>query len=186
MYQRQDSTIMKMNKNVTNTVLLSLFFTCGVSASMLSPNLPLKVVSSVVIQHDHASLHQEAHHHDASGRGISAATVGEKSVTVAPQQAGLNSLLAHSDSWSQLVWSAKGNILKVTNTGLSTLHLNTEIKLMPDNMPGTLEKPYILPGETLVVYGVCQHHLPSQTAVVIEAQAEDGSDMGSRMMAVER
>jgi P pilus assembly chaperone PapD len=66
-----------------------------------------------------------------------------------------------------LVWSAKNRKLTVTNTGLQVIRLEPEIKLLPDNMAAMLPKTYILPGETLNVYGVCPDHLSSQRMVEI-------------------
>ncbi|OON40302.1 hypothetical protein BTJ39_10180 [Izhakiella australiensis] len=95
-------------------------------------------------------------------------------------------LAAKPDSWNDLIWSAKNNTLTVTNNGPYVVRLNTKITLMPDSMPGTLEKPYILPGETLVVYGVCKHHLPTQTSVVIAPLSRAGNSVGDQTMALSR
>nr|WP_127645075.1 hypothetical protein [Pantoea agglomerans] len=88
--------------------------------------------------------------------------------------------------WNHLIWSAKNNELRVTNTGISRLNLNPAIKLMPDNIPGTLEKSHILPGETLVVYGVCKHHLPLQKGVIIETRGKVDTDVSVLTMPIVR
>lgn len=80
-----------------------------------------------------------------------------------------------ADGLDTLIWSLKDNTLKVTNTGLTEVHLKSEITLLPDNMPGTLEKTYVLPGETLIAYGVCKHHLPTQKSVEIKLLTKNGS-----------
>lgn len=146
------------NKKIFGAVLFTVFFTACANVSASSLESSSLMLSSMTMPHDHSSL----------------------------KQTGPGAQQTHPDSWNQLIWSAKNNVLKVTNTGLSALSLNPEIKLMPDKMPGTLEKSYILPGETLIVYGVCKHHLPTQTTVVIEALAEDGTKQGSKTMPVTR
>ncbi|WP_345828076.1 hypothetical protein AAGR22_14070 [Erwinia sp. HDF1-3R] len=147
---------MTMKKKIVGAVFFPLFVTFCTSASAMSPDASPMLLSSMSTQYDPPSLKQDE----------------------------FKGLEAQPDSWNHLLWSAKGNVLKATNTGNSRLRLNTEIKLMPDNMPGTLEKSYILPGETLVVYGVCRHHLPTQTTVVVAALAEDGTDIGSKTMPI--
>lgn len=168
-----------MNKKRIGAVLFSLVFSACAHASLSS----LDASSSIAMQPHSTSLKQgEEEKHDTSEHNIAARMTRE----TGQQQADVIASQASPDSQNQLNWSAKGNVLKVTNTGLSTLHLKTEIKLLPDNMPGTLEKSYILPGETLVAYGVCKHHLPTQTSVVIEALSEDGADLGSKIMPLSR
>lgn len=79
------------------------------------------------------------------------------------------------DIWKKLVWSQKSGDLVVTNTSNKVVHLQPEINLIPDNMPVTLGKTDIQPGEHFVIHGVCKHHLPLQTHVVISlASSENG------------
>ncbi|HEY3983126.1 hypothetical protein [Cedecea sp.] len=66
-----------------------------------------------------------------------------------------------------LAWKAKGNELTVTNTGKSAIDLERDVKLMPDEMPLTLVKTTLQPGETMQVYGACPEHLPRQNEVVV-------------------
>lgn len=73
-----------------------------------------------------------------------------------------------------LIWSAKHRKLTVTNTSLQVIRLIPEIMLLPDNMPATLPKTYILPGETLYIGGVCPDHLSRQHYVNVTVVSRDG------------
>lgn len=59
-----------------------------------------------------------------------------------------------------LVWGIKEQRLTVTNTGKETIQLGKEIKLLPDDSVVMLNETTVLPGQTVIVYGACPHHLP--------------------------
>ncbi|WP_336768964.1 hypothetical protein [Pantoea endophytica] len=162
---------MKENKKIIGAVLFFLVFIACFHAS-----------SSIAMQPNLTSIKQGDAKEESPGHNITSGVTRQ----IGQQQANAAASKAPPESHNLLIWSAKGNILSVTNTGLFTSYLQKEIKLLPDNMPGTLEKPFILPGETLIVYGVCKHHLPTQTSVLIEAMAKDGTDLGSKIIPVSR
>lgn len=72
-----------------------------------------------------------------------------------------------AQGWLALVWKVQGSDLTVTNTSQSPIHLGRDVKLMPDEMPLTLIKTTLQPGETLPVFGACPEHLPLQKEVII-------------------
>ncbi len=74
------------------------------------------------------------------------------------------------------------NLMTVTNTGNETVRLERNVVLLPDEMPLTLEKTQLLPGETLVVYGACSHHLPQQKEVKLTPISPKGQAMASQTL----
>lgn len=90
----------------------------------------------------------------------------------------------HLQGWQGLVWQASGNELTVTNTGGEAIHLERDIKLMPDEMPLTLIKTTLQPGETLPVYGACPEHLPLQKEVVITLAGENAQSGSSHTLPI--
>lgn len=81
-----------------------------------------------------------------------------------------------------LDWRAEGETLTVTNRGSIAIHLDRNVRLMPDEMPLTLNKTTLQPGETLQVFGACPHHLPLQKEVVVTLQTPEGKSNGERTL----
>lgn len=152
-----ENDIMKLHVISVITLLVSLLFSVFASASAASPS------SSFIPD---GTLKQQNHKMQGNETQLVSTT--------------------KANQWNHLVWYAVNNEIRVTNTGISRLNLNPAIKLMPDNIPGTLEKSYILPGETLVVYGVCKHHLPVQKNVIIETIGEVDTDVSALTMPIVR
>lgn len=59
------------------------------------------------------------------------------------------SLAVVTDAWKELKWSTSGSSLKVTNPSKYVVRLAQKVVLQPSGAVGTLNKTYILPGETL-------------------------------------
>jgi P pilus assembly chaperone PapD len=87
-------------------------------------------------------------------------------------------------SWQKLEWKTQGEALTVTNTGAQPVHLGRDVMLMPDEMPLTLLKTTLQPGETLQVYGACPHHLPLQKTVKITPIADNGQSEGEQALVI--
>lgn len=89
-----------------------------------------------------------------------------------------------AQSWRALVWKAQKDQLTVTNTGKSPVHLGRDVKLMPDEMPLTLLKTTLQPGETLQVYGACPEHLLLQKEVIITLDTARGQQNQLHMLPI--
>ena len=82
-----------------------------------------------------------------------------------------------------LEWKKKGeSLITVTNTGNQTVRLERNVVLLPDEMPLTLEKTQLLPGETLIVYGACSHHLPQQKEIQLTPVSSTGQAMAPQTL----
>ncbi|SNY65696.1 hypothetical protein [Enterobacter sp. CC120223-11] len=92
----------------------------------------------------------------------------------AERAAAQHSTAAAATEKPSLDWRAEGEILTVTNRGSTAIHLERNVRLMPDEMPLTLNKTTLQPGETLQVFGACPHHLPLQKEVVVTLQSPEG------------
>jgi hypothetical protein len=107
---------------------------------------------------------------------FSSISIVQASATIAKHEHHNADAVSHqAQGWRALVWEAQGGELKVTNTGEEPIHLGRDVKLMPDEMPLTLLKTTLQPGETLQVYGACPEHLPLQKQVIITEGNKDGA-----------
>lgn len=104
----------------------------------------------------------------------------ELMVKDAPSRAATN----HLQGWQALVWKAGAGKLTVTNTSQSPIHLGRDVKLMPDEMPLTLIKTTLEPGETLPVFGACPEHLPLQKEVFITLSDENAQPGASHRLPI--
>nr|WP_159466099.1 hypothetical protein [Scandinavium goeteborgense] len=93
-----------------------------------------------------------------------------------------HAVTAQAKRWQKLEWKAHGETLTVTNTGSQPVHLGRDVMLMPDEIPLTLLKTMLQPGETLKVYGACPHHLPLQKEVQITSVADNGQTEGQQVL----
>ncbi len=87
-------------------------------------------------------------------------------------------LSAKRDMWSDLDWSVSANRLKVTNTGRHVVRLTPQVKLQPAGNMLSLNKSYILPGETLVVTAPASPRLSSQQQVEFSPVTRYGFGVG--------
>lgn len=95
----------------------------------------------------------------------------ERSVAPATQQLDEAS---KGQSVQSLVWQIKDQRLTVTNTSGKPMQLENDIKLLPDNTRVALNETRVLPGQTVIVYNACPHHLPLQKEVVFTPIADNG------------
>ncbi|MBM7343230.1 fimbria/pilus chaperone family protein [Pantoea coffeiphila] len=54
-----------------------------------------------------------------------------------------------SEPWKELSWEQNGSEIKVINPGKYVVRLSQNVKLLPSGRSATLDKSYILPGQTL-------------------------------------
>lgn len=87
-------------------------------------------------------------------------------------------LSAKRDMWTDLDWSVSANSLKVTNTGRHVVRLTPQVKLQPAGNVLSLNKSYILPGETLVVTAPASTRLSSQQQVAFSPVTRYGFGVG--------
>ncbi|BCJ06157.1 fimbria/pilus periplasmic chaperone [Pseudomonas sp. AA27] len=57
-------------------------------------------------------------------------------------------LASKSDPWTLLKWTAKGRELIVNNDSRYVVRLNEQLELLPEKLPLSLSRTYLLPGET--------------------------------------
>jgi P pilus assembly chaperone PapD len=87
-------------------------------------------------------------------------------------------LSAKRDMWTDLDWSVSANSLKVTNTGRHVVRLTPQVKLQPAGNVLSLNKSYILPGETLMVAAPASTRLSSQQQVAFSPVTRYGFSVG--------
>jgi P pilus assembly chaperone PapD len=85
---------------------------------------------------------------------------------------------AKRDMWTDLGWSVSANSLKVTNTGRHVVRLTPQVKLQPAGSVLSLNKSYILPGETLVVTAPASTRLSGQQRVEFSPVTRYGFGVG--------
>lgn len=56
-----------------------------------------------------------------------------------------------SEPWKELSWEQNGSEIKVINPGKYVVRLSQNVKLLPSGRSATLDKSYILPGQTLSI-----------------------------------
>ena len=81
-----------------------------------------------------------------------------------------------------LVWGIKEQRLTVTNNGKVPIQLDKDIKLLPDDALVVLNETTVLPGQTVIVYGACPHHLPLQKEVMFTPMTADGQQEASQTL----
>ena len=114
---------------------------------------------------------------------VSAILLVSSGLTLAAERsAAQHSAVATAAEKPSLDWRAEGEILTVTNRGSTAIHLDRNVRLMPDEMPLTLNKTTLQPGETLQVFGACPHHLPLQKEVVVTLQSPEGKPGGEETL----
>lgn len=87
-------------------------------------------------------------------------------------------LSAKRDMWTDLGWSVSANSLKVTNMGRHVVRLTPQVKLQPAGSVLSLNKSYILPGETLVVTAPASTRLSVQQRVEFSPVTRYGFGVG--------
>ena len=102
----------------------------------------------------------------------------------AERSAAQHSAAATATERPSLDWRAEGKSLTVTNRGSTAIHLDRNVRLMPDEMQLTLNKTTLQPGETLQVFGACPHHLPRQKEVVVTLQSPEGKPGAEETLAL--
>lgn len=83
-----------------------------------------------------------------------------------------------ADPWKELVWSVENGQLKVKNPGHYVVRLAQKITLLPSGKMASLEKTYVLPGQTLTVKVKKNEILPSTQKVSIETLSKYGYESG--------
>lgn len=89
-----------------------------------------------------------------------------------------------SDPWKELVWQSNGSSLTLKNPGKYVVRLAQGIKLLPSGQIATLEKTYVLPGQTLNVKVKTPGVLASTNKVSIETLSKYGYETGQVEMNV--
>lgn len=89
-----------------------------------------------------------------------------------------------SDPWKELVWLSNGSSLTLKNPGKYVVRLAQGIKLLPSGKIATLEKTYVLPGQTLNVQVKTPGVLASTNKVSIETLSKYGYETGQVEMDV--
>ncbi|QXA51199.1 fimbria/pilus periplasmic chaperone [Enterobacter cancerogenus] len=90
-----------------------------------------------------------------------------------------------TDAWKLLTWSVKSNVLQVQNSSPYVVRFSTAVTLLPSNTACTLNKTFILPGETMKV----ETNAPlngSDNAVQIEPASRYGIEVESYTAPVTR
>ncbi|EKS7428364.1 TPA: fimbria/pilus periplasmic chaperone [Enterobacter cancerogenus] len=90
-----------------------------------------------------------------------------------------------TDAWKLLTWSVKSNVLQVQNSSPYVVRFSMAVTLLPSNTAGTLNKTFILPGETMKV----ETNAPlngSDNAVQIEPASRYGIEVESYTAPVTR
>ncbi|WP_150105784.1 hypothetical protein [Pantoea sp. At-9b] len=65
---------------------------------------------------------------------------------------------------------------------MEPIQLDKDIKLLPDDSPVMLNETTVLPGQTVIVYGACPHHLPLQKEVVFTPVTADGQPQDAQTL----
>lgn len=91
-----------------------------------------------------------------------------------------------SDPWKELVWSVENGYLKVKNPGRYVVRLSQNITLLPSGKTASLEKTYVLPGQSLNVQMNKKEILTSIQIVRIETLSKYGYESGKVEMNITR
>lgn len=93
-------------------------------------------------------------------------------------------LVAPSEPWKALAWSAGGGKLTVNNATAFVVRLAQDIVLLPGGKKVEIAKSYLLPGETLSVAVSDAHILNGVSKVRFKTLSQYGYDSGSVEMSV--